>query len=195
MFCVIFINSCVCVVIVGKEWLKFYEEFFLLKDYVLNGEYSLEYDYDVFFGDMKDEYDELLLEEVKKWFRVLVKWVDFDKDGLVIEEELIKWVKEVFIKWFEDGVEEDVKMKDENKDGKIIWEEYSKNFYGLEELEDGVDEEIKKMLNVDRWRFDIVDKDKDGFLIMEEFVCFMYLELLLEMEDIYVLEIIEGWCV
>ena len=194
-FCAILINSCVCAATAGKERPKPHEESLSLKDHVLNGEHSSEYDHDAFLGDMKDEYDELPPEEAKKRLRVLVKRVDSDKDGLVTEEELTKWVKEVFTKRLEDGVEEDAKMKDENKDGKITWEEYSKNSYGPEELEDGADEETKKMLNVDRRRFDTADKDKDGSLTMEEFVRFTHPESSSEMEDIHVLETIEGWCV
>lgn len=190
-FCAILINSCVCAATAGKERPKPHEDSLSLKDHVLNGEHSSEYDHDAFLGDMKDEYDELPPEEAKKRLRVLVKRVDSDKDGLVTEEELTKWVKEVFTKRLEDGVEEDAKMKDENKDGKITWEEYSKNSYGPEELEDGADEETKKMLNVDRRRFDTADKDKDGSLTMEEFVRFTHPESSSEMEDIHVLETIE----
>lgn len=77
-------------------------------------------------------------------------------------------------------------------DGKVIWDEYVKVIYGLEEMGDDVDEELKKLLKMDKRWFDIVDKDKDGVFVKEEFVYFMYLELFLEMVDIYVLEIIEG---
>lgn len=106
LVCVFFVNSCICVVIVGRDnWLKLYEDIFLLeKEYEEDGEYNLEYDYEVFLGGMKDEYDDLFLEEVIKWLRVLVKKVDFDKDGFVIEEELIKWVRDVFNKCLLEGV-------------------------------------------------------------------------------------------
>lgn len=170
-----------------------YDDLILLeKEYIVDGEYNLEYDYEVFLGDMKDEYDEFLLEEVFRCLRVLVKKVDFDKDGFVIEEELINWVMDVFSKCFLEGIDEDVKGKDMNSDGKIIWDEYMKEIYGLEEFEDDVDEEIKQLLDIDKRWFDIVDKDKDGVFFKDEFVYFMYFELFLEMGDVYILEIIEG---
>lgn len=193
VFCIFFINSCIYVVIIGKERFKLYDDLILLeKEYIVDGEYNLEYDYEVFLGDMKDEYDEFLLEEVFRWLRVLVKKVDFDKDGFVIEEELINWVMDVFSKCFLEGIDEDVKGKDMNSDGKIIWDEYMKEIYGLEEFEDDVDEEIKQLLDIDKRWFDIVDKDKDGVFFKDEFVYFMYFELFLEMGDVYILEIIEG---
>lgn len=152
LVCVFFVNSCICVVIVGRDnWLKLYEDIFLLeKEYEEDGEYNLEYDYEVFLGGMKDEYDDLFLEEVIKWLRVLVKKVDFDKDGFVIEEELIKWVRDVFNKCLLEGVQEDLSLKDMDLDGKVIWDEYVKVIYGLEEMGDDVDEELKKLLKMDK---------------------------------------------
>ena len=108
------------------------------------------------------------------------------------EEELTKWVKDVFYKRLTDGVEEDAKSKDTDGDGKVTWDEYTKESYDAEYLEDSADEEIKRMGATNKRRFDTTDKDKDGALTKEEFVHFKYPESSPEMGYIHVLETIEG---
>ena len=192
VFCALLINSCICAATTGRDRPKPHEETLSEKDHTVGGEHNTEYDHEAFLGDMKDEYDELPPEEAQKRLRVLVKRVDADKDGFVSEEELTKWVKEVFSKRLTDGVEEDAKSKDTDGDGKVTWDEYTKGSYGAEELDDAADEETKKMLATDKRRFDTADKDKDGALTKEEFVHFMHPESSPEMGDIHVLETIDG---
>lgn len=192
--CALLINSCICAATTGKERPKPHEDLTLSeKEHEKDGEHNPEYDHEAFLGDMKDEYDELSPEEAAKRLRVLVKKVDSDKDGYVTEEELTKWVRDVFSKRLLEGIDEDVKGKDTDSDGKITWDEYTKATYGPEELEDGTDEETKQMLRTDKRRFDTADKDKDGALSKEEYVHFMHPESSTEMGDIHVLETIEGW--
>lgn len=191
-FCAIFITSCICAATTGRDRPKPHEEKLSEKDHSIGGEHNEEYDHEAFLGDMKDEYDELSPEEAKKRLKGLVKQVDSDNNGFVTEEELTNWIKEVFNKRLEEGVEEDVNTKDENKDGKITWDEYKKITYGSEELDGEADEETKKMLFVDKRRFDTADKDKDGGLTKMEYVRFMHPESSTDMEDIHVLETIEG---
>lgn len=193
VFCAFLFTSCICAASTGRDRPKPHEENLSDKDHTVDGEHGTEYDHEAFLGDMKDEYDELPPEEAKRRLRVLVKRVDSDKDGYVTEEELTRWVKDVFSKRLAEGVEEDAKSKDTDGDGKITWDEYTKSSYGTEELGDSPDEETKKMLSTDKRRFDTADKDKDGALNKEEYVHFMHPESSPEMGDIHVIETIEGW--
>lgn len=194
LFGALLVNSCICAATTGRERPKPHEDLTLSgKDHEVDGEHNSEYDHEAFLGDMKDEYDDLPPEEAKKRLKVLVKKVDLDKDGFVTLNELTNWVREVFSKRLLEGVEEDVKGKDTNGDGKITWDEYAKASYGPEELEDGADEETRQLLKTDKRRFDTADKDKSGALSKEEFVHFMHPESSSEMGDIHVLETIEGW--
>lgn len=189
----ILITSCICAATTGRDRPNQHKETLSEKDHSIDGEHNDEYDHEAFLGDMKDEYDELSPEEAKKRLKVLVRRVDTDSDGFVTEAELTNWIKEMFNKRLEDGVEEDVKTKDEDKDGKITWDEYKKSTYGAEELDGEADEESKKMLFVDKRRFDTADKDKDGGLTKMEYVRFMHPESSPDMEDVQVAETIEGW--
>lgn len=183
--CALVVNSCVCATTTGRDRPKPHEE-------KLSEKEGTEYDHEAFLGDMKEEYDDLPPEEAKKRLRILVKRLDTDKDGFVSEEELTNWVKAVFRKRLMDGIEDDVKSKDTDKDGKVSWDEYQKESYGAEEMEDPDDEETKKMLQNDKRRFDVADKNKDGGLSKEEFVNFMHPESSPEMGDVHVIETIEG---
>lgn len=188
----ILITSCICAATTGRDRPSQHKETLSEKDHSIDGEHNDEYDHEAFLGDMKDEYDELTPEEAKKRLKVLVRRVDTDSDGFVTEAELTNWIKEMFNKRLEEGVEEDVKTKDEDKDGKITWDEYKKSTYGAEELDGGeADEESKKMLFVDKRRFDTADKDKDGGLTKMEYVRFMHPESSPDMEDVQVAETIE----
>ena len=110
VLCALLINSCICTATTGRDRPKPHEETLLEKDHTVNGEHNTEYDHEAFLGDMEDEYDGLTPEEAQKRLRVFVKRVDADKDGFVSEEELTKWVKDVFSKRLTDGVEEDAKV-------------------------------------------------------------------------------------
>ena len=191
--CTLLINSCIYAATTGKERPKPHDDLTLSeKEHTVDREHNPEYDHEAFLGDMKDEYDDLPPEEASRRLRVLVKKVDSDKDGFVTEEELTNWVRDVFSKRLLEGVDEDVKGKDTNSDGKITWDEYTKETYGPEELEDDADEETKQLLRTDKRRFDTADKDKDGALSKNEFVHFMHPESSPEMGDVHVLETIEG---
>ena len=185
VFSAILINSCICATTAGRDRPKPHEE-------LLSDKEGTEYDHEAFLGDMKDEYDDLSPEEAQKRLKILVKRVDSDKDGFVTDEELTNWVKGVFHKRLMEGVKEDVNLKDADKDGKVTWEEYKKESYGTQEIEDPNDEETKKMLETDKRRFDTADKDNDGGLSTEEFTNFMHPESSPEMGDIHVVETIEG---
>lgn len=193
MMCALLVNSCICAATTARENRpKPHEDISLSeKEHEVDGEHSSEYDHEAFLGDVKDEYDDLPQEEAIRRLKVLVKKVDADKDGFVTEEELTKWVRDVFSKRLLEGVDEDLKSKDTDGNGKLTWDEYTKATYGPEEMEDDADEETKKLLNTDKRRFDTADKDKDGALTKEEFVHFMHPESSSEMGDIHVLETIE----
>ena len=182
-----------CIYAAGNEAgrAKPHEETLSSKDHFVEGEHSSDYDHDAFLGDMKDEYEDLPPAEAKKRLKVLVKKVDSNSDGFVTEEELTKWVRDVFSKRLIEGVDVEMKEKDADGDGKISWNEYTKSSFGPEELEEA-DDEVTSVLKRDERRFNTADEDKDGALNMEEFVQFMHPESSSKMGDIHVLETIEG---
>ncbi|EDO28554.1 predicted protein [Nematostella vectensis] len=153
------------------------------------GEHNPDYDHEAFLGTEKEEFDHLPPEEAKKRLRALIREVDNNKDGAVTTEELTDWVKGVFKKRSMEGVDNDLKEKDANEDGKVDWNEYSKGTYG-DQTED--DEEMKEFLRRDKRRFDAADTNKDGFLTREEMAIFLHPESSPEMSEVHILETIEG---
>lgn len=62
--------------------------------------------------------------------RKIVSRIDGDKDGFVSHVELHNWIKHRQRKYIEENVDKHWKEYDQNKDGKIAWEEYKNTTYG-----------------------------------------------------------------
>lgn len=145
------------------------------EEHLVDGEHNPDYDHEAFLGDMKDEFDHISPDEAKRRLKLLISKVDSDSDNYVTAEELKKWVKTVFLKKMLSGMESDVKEKDKNNDGFISWDEFMKDSYGDEPVNED-DEEMKKMVERDRKHYDVADTDKDGKLSANEFGGFLHPE-------------------
>lgn len=62
--------------------------------------------------------------------RKIVDRIDTDKDGFVSHGELHQWIKHRQRRYIEENVLKHWKEYDQNKDGKIGWEEYKNTTYG-----------------------------------------------------------------
>lgn len=152
-----------------------------------DGEHNEHYDHEAILGSKKleEEFDELSPEEAKRRLSILVKQMDTDKNGIITEEELKKWIGSSFQKLDEEDSLEQLKEHDGDNDGKVSWKEYISKQYGYnpEDLEDfkNRDEEdledfnkVKGMIEQDHLKFKAADADKDGSLNAKEYCAFEF---------------------
>lgn len=157
-------------------------------------EHNPEYDHEAFVGkDQARQFEELTPEQSKERLGKLFHKVDKDGDGKVTEEELKEWIKFTQKRYVWEDAEKQMKHSDQNKDGKVSWDEYKNTTYGfMEEEEAGVDaSSYKDMVARDKRRFDKADKDKDGALNAEQFTAFLHPESDDDMKSIVVDETME----
>ena len=57
--------------------------------------------------------------------------IDTDKDGFVSHGELHQWIKHRQRRYIEENVDKHWKEYDQNKDGRVGWEEYKNTTYGF----------------------------------------------------------------
>jgi len=74
-------------------------------------------------------------------------------------------------------------------DGKLPWSEYKRAVYGSDEME--LSKEYKVMMERDKRRWSVADKNKDESLDKDEYTCFMHPEACDEMKDVIVSETVE----
>jgi len=110
---------------------------------------------------MEDEDRKKKLDEIVK------SEIDTDKDGFVSEEELRNRFKQTTKTHRRHEVEDTLKHHDDNKDGKVSWDEFKKNHYAGEN--DTAHDEAKENLIHDEKKFHIADVDGDKLLNIEEY--------------------------
>lgn len=159
-------------------------------EHMADGEHNPDYDHEAFLGDRKDEFDHLTPEEAKRRLKLLITKVDSDGDKYVTSDELKIWVKTVFKKKMLSGMESDVQEKDKDSDGFISWDEFLKDSYGEESMDE--DEEMRKMVERDRKHYNVADTNSDGKLSAEEFAGFLHPESNPEMQALNTEETLEG---
>ncbi|KAL2101145.1 hypothetical protein ACEWY4_002906 [Coilia grayii] len=167
-----------------------------LSDHVHDDSHGYQYDHEAFLGKEEAKtFDQLSPEESKDRLGKIVDRIDTDKDGLVSHVELHYWIKHRQRKYIEENVDKHWKEYDQNKDGKIAWEEYKNTTYGfyLDEEFDDVDDKVsyKAMLTRDERRFKMADRDGDLIATREEFTAFLHPEDYDHMKDIIIQETIE----
>jgi len=79
--------------------------------------------------------------------------MDENSDGFITKDELKDWIKKSFENINMEEAEEKLHSDDENKDGKLTWDEYLNAIYGMSESDlktykeaDMDDPEAKKMM-------------------------------------------------
>lgn len=158
---------------------------------------GFQYDHEAFLGKEEAKtFDQLTPEESKDKLGKIVERIDTDKDGFVSHAELHQWIKHRQRRYIEENVDKHWKEYDQNKDGKVGWEEYKNTTYGyyLDEEDDTyLDDKAsyKSMLTRDERRFKAADRDGDGIATRQEFTAFLHPEEYDHMRDIIVQETIE----
>ncbi|CAB3363717.1 Hypothetical predicted protein [Cloeon dipterum] len=146
-----------------------------------------EFDHEAILGSVKtaEEFDTLPPDEAKRRLRILLTKMDRNKDGQIERKELHSWILRSFRLLSEEEAEEKFEDVDENRDGKVTWEEHLEDAYGGTVVEDiQMHEPNVKMLQDDRELFNAADKNKDGYLNKQEFSLFSSPEEHPEMHDI-----------
>lgn len=132
-------------------------------------------------------------------FRIIYDKIDKNGDKFVDLSELRAWIEFSQKRYIHDDVERQWKVHNPNDTDAIEWEVYKHTVYGFLadmdpkelEQEDGVGFSYRKMLNRDRRRWAIADKDNDDKLNKEEFTDFLHPEESPYMRDIVATETIE----
>merc|ERR1712088_344674 len=163
----------------------------------VEGDYA--YDHDAFLGeDQAEEFDQLDPAESRRRLAVIVGRMDEDRDGLVSEEELQRWIRNVQ----EREVMEDTERQWEERnkpmyagdpEGRVSWESYKNDIYGfVEEVgEERNGYSFEPMMDQDLRRWTAADSDGDMLLTKLEFQAFLHPEESAHMKDIIVLETME----
>uniref|UniRef100_A0A674BL93 Reticulocalbin-3 n=1 Tax=Salmo trutta TaxID=8032 RepID=A0A674BL93_SALTR len=152
-----------------------------LSDHAPDDSTGFHYEHEAFLGKEEAKtFDQLTPEESKDKLGKIVDRIDTDKDGFVSRGELDQWIKHRQRRYIEENVLKHWKEYDQNKDGKIGWEEYKNTTYGyyLDEEFDDVDDKAsyKAMLTRDERRFRTADRDGDGIVTKDEFTAFLHPE-------------------
>ncbi|KAM3863567.1 reticulocalbin-3 [Diretmus argenteus] len=164
-----------------------------LSDHAHDDAHGFQYDHEAFLGKEEAKtFDQLTPEESKDKLAKIVERIDVDKDGYVTHAELHHWIKHRQRRYIEENVDKHWKEYDQNKDGKISWEEYKNTTYGyyLDEEFDDVDDKAtyKSMLVRDERRFKTADRDGDSIATREEFTAFLHPEEFHYMQGVVVQE-------
>ncbi|XP_012681394.1 reticulocalbin-3 isoform X1 [Clupea harengus] len=167
-----------------------------LSDHAHDDSDGYKYDHEAFLGKEEAKtFDQLSPEESKERLGKIVSRIDGDKDGFVSHVELHNWIKHRQRKYIEENVDKHWKEYDQNKDGKIAWEEYKNTTYGyyLGEEFDDVDDKTsyKSMLKRDERRFKVADRDGDLIATRQEFTAFLHPEDYDHMKDVIIQETME----
>lgn len=127
--------------------------------------------------------DELDPDVRKERFGKLIKKMDENNDGFVDKEELVHWTLRALQNMDARDLGEDFDIADDNGDGKVSWEEYVENIYGIppEKLNDytekdmAEDEELRdfnRLYNREYAKFVAADFNEDTQLSREEYTLF-----------------------
>lgn len=147
-----------------------------------DGEHHSEFDHEAILGSVKDaeEFDQLEPEEAKKRLRILLKKMDLNNDELIERNELHAWILRSFKMLSEEESQDRFEDADENEDGKVTWQEYVADSYGINDDDEdnikGTSSEDSKMIQDDKIMFDAADRNKDGVLDNSEFIFFTHPE-------------------
>lgn len=132
---------------------------------------SASIEHDAFLGDNYTEFKGLAPEEAQTKLLQLIKdEVDQNKDGFLTEDEIRARFHVTTKEYRRKEVLETMKQHDEDKDGKVSWEEFKKGHF----TDDGKDEDSKQQMKEDEEKFKFADEDGDGKLDLEEYLAFYH---------------------
>jgi Ca2+-binding EF-hand superfamily protein len=120
--------------------------------------------------------------EAKKRLAVLLLKMDLNGDQVVAKGELVAWILTSLRKQEESYAASKLRDVDTDGDAKVMWSEYLTRIYGytvdeMEAFENDTRPEMKTfmaMVNDDKEKFRLADRDKNGMLTALEYVAFLY---------------------
>ncbi|XP_077994163.1 calumenin-A-like isoform X1 [Glandiceps talaboti] len=161
------------------------------QDHYLDEEHNNEYDHEAFLGQDAAQFDELDPEESKRRLGIIYDKIDTDGDGKVTEDELKAWIKYTQGQYISSHVDETWKRYNLAVGGKLEWEPYLQDTYGVspeEDIEEIEGFEYKELIRRDEVRWATADVDDDKSLNNEEFTNFLHPEEADHMKGIVVEE-------
>lgn len=167
--------------------------------HIAHGQHNPQYDHEQFLGeDEAKVFDQLPPEESKRRLGLIVDKIDEDNDGFVTISELKKWIEYTQRRYIDEDVDRQWKQHNPDGNATITWEAYRRDVYGFmdgltkeekEHEENGIS--YQNMLNRDRRRWGVADKDLDDALTKEEFTAFLHPVDHPAMRDVVLSETIE----
>ncbi|CAH1183713.1 unnamed protein product [Phaedon cochleariae] len=149
-------------------------------DHHKDGEHFSEFDHEAIIGSHKEaeEYDHLSPEESKRRLEILLLKMDLNNDRQIDRKELKAWIIRSFKMLSEEEARDRLEDADEDDDGRITWEEYLSDTYGIDSSENSLTfgEDSQHLIADDEVMWKAADENKDGFLNSEEWVSFSHPE-------------------
>ncbi|GJQ85673.1 hypothetical protein Trydic_g20220 [Trypoxylus dichotomus] len=143
-------------------------------------EHNSEFDHEAILGSIKEaeEFDHLTPAESKRRLGILLQKMDLDGDKAITRQELRAWILRSFKMLTEEEAEERLQDVDTNNDGKVTWDEYIVDTYGLgEDVEQvEIERENEELIADDKLMWEAADENHDGILEGDEWVAFSHPE-------------------
>ncbi|KRT78629.1 HLH domain-containing protein [Oryctes borbonicus] len=143
-------------------------------------EHNSDFDHEAILGSIKDaeEFDHLTPAESKRRLGILLQKMDLDGDKAITRQELRAWILRSFKMLTEEEAEERRQDVDTNNDGKVTWDEYVADTYGLGEdvSKEELEQENEELMADDKLMWEAADVNHDGILEGDEWVAFSHPE-------------------
>lgn len=157
-----------------------------LKDgagHISDNQHDTSFDHEAIVGSMKEaeEFDQLTADEAKEKLAELLKYMDRNSNNMIDHNELKQWILRSFKMLSKEESQERMDEVDVNLNGKVTWDEYIAETYGIHSADDidlptGEEDDERRMLQEDQTLFNAADGDKDGSLTKDEFLAFTHPE-------------------
>lgn len=145
-----------------------------------NDEHSNEFDHEAILGSAKEaeEFDHLTPAESKRRLGILLQKMDLDGNSMINRQELRAWILRSFRMLTQEEAEERMQDVDTNGDGKVTWDEYVSDTYGVGEdsEQQEIEEENEELIADDKVMWEAADANLDGLLEGDEWVAFSHPE-------------------
>ncbi|XP_022211782.2 calumenin-B-like [Drosophila obscura] len=128
-------------------------------------------------------------EEMRRRLGLLVDRMDEDSNGLVSLTELKEWLSQTSRRYIENDVSRLWKRLSPEKNATITWDVYQDSIYGFGTGNDLTN--YKSLINRDRRRWKVADKNRDDCLNREEFSAFLHSEDHPAMRDVVLKEMFD----
>ncbi|XP_017156677.1 calumenin-like [Drosophila miranda] len=129
--------------------------------------------------------DPTSLEEMRKRLGLIVDLMDGDSNGMVTLAELKDWIAQASQRYIENDVARLWKRVNPENNGNVTWNVYQSTIYGYDLTG------YRSLINRDRRRWKVADKDRDDSLSHEEFSAFLHSEDHTVMRDVVLKEMFD----